>query len=533
MEKPFNVGKILFWHFLISLVTSVGVGYCFALIRYQEEIYLDSFYNTVLLADTVTYAPFCFLFFYLFFLLIFSSTALPFNCYDAKERINRVMISVFFYLIVSFVGIFLLLPMGQRLRQEARYFSFIAVDSLEKCVIAYKKGDYQEALNFLRIYESVDEKHEVRFTSFDDGLSYKIKKRGEVETEETKKYWMNSENVANELIFLIRSQEEVYPTTDASGYALKKLAFEKYSFGKENGYFQPLGESFKIFNYLSHYFPEDEEITLHMNRAESEIRKHVLVRDRIQEESIFPLSRNICFLNIDNDEVRQIISARKLISITGRDIVEDIRVETTEKKTGRKSFLVADYGRLEKDRILFDSVWLHQPEEVIHGRFEEGGESQWVNEHFVPLKIRSQLLPLLDFEQRAIETIPFFDLIGLMTVFPEEVEMSTFVEREIISRSVFLIFIILAPFMMILWGLRMAPQEKIPDGNLRYMVPFVILAVALSFFLVMIFAEVVAAVAVLKFSPSIFFIAFPVATVLLLISHIIVFVTYYNYKVRD
>ena len=511
-----------FLSFVISAVISVSAVYAL----YCFDSYLDCYYTQVFFAEAAVLFPFCFVFCYLIFLLIFASAVLPFDHSDPKRMLNRVLFSVWLFLVFSLVGFFFLIPAANQIKERASFRSSVAVDSLNKFTEMFREKRYNEALNFLGIYESVDKNADARFSSADDTISFVLIHRRKPDVSR-KEYWLNSENLRNELNSLIREQLPAPVQTSANDYALKKLAYEKYSFGKENNYYQPIAESYKIFAYLSAISPEDNELGLHRKRAEKEIRRHVLVKDRIREESVFPLSHNICFVNLENESLRQVIYARKLISLTGRNLVESVRVETVYGD-GRKSVLKAEYGRIEKDRILFDSVYLADPTKVVGGYFTEGGPDEFVNSHFVPLYIPGALLPLFDSDNRNLSTVPFFDLIRIRNRFPAEREIAGFYEQEIVLRSIRLLCILLAPFFILYWGFRMAPKEKNRNSGIGYQLPLVIPAVCFFFFAAYLAVGLVSAVGVMFLSAKTIFIALPGVFTGILVCLIFAFVVSYN-----
>lgn len=521
-----NAKKALFTGTFLSLVVSVAASVAAVRFLYRFDSYLDCYYTRVFLAETAVLFPFCFVFCYLVFLLIFASAVLPFDHSDPKRMLNRVLFSVWLFLVFSLVGFFFLIPAANQVKERAAFRSSVAVDSLNKMTEMVREKRYHEALNFLGIYESVDKNADARFSSVDDTITFVFIHRRKPAVSR-KEYWLNSENVRNELNSLIREQSPPAVRTAGNDYALKKLAYEKYSFGKENQYYQPIAESYKIFSYLSAISPEDDELDLHMKRAEKEIRRHVLVRDRIREESVFPLSHNICFVNIENETLRQVIYARKLISLTGRNLVESVRVETVYGD-GRKSVLAAEYGRVEKDRILFDSVYLADPTKVVGGYFTEGGPDEFVNSHFVPLYLPGALLPLFDADNRNLATVPFFDLIKIRDRFPSERDIAGLYEQEIVLRSIRLLCIILAPFLILYWGFRTAPKDKNQYSGMGYQLPLVIPAVCFLLFAAYLLVGLVATAGVMFFSAKTILIALPGVLVGMLVCLISVFVVSYN-----
>ena len=502
-----NAKKALFTGTFFSLILSVAAASLCARFLCDFDLYLDCYYSRVFLAEAAVFFPFCFLFFYLIFLLVFSSAILPFDHSDPAKMLNRVLFSVWLFLVFSLAGFFFLIPAGNAVKEQAAFRSSVAADSLNKMTEAFRAGRYREALNFLSIYESVDDHTDARFSSADENISFAFVRRRSRDFPH-REFWLNSENIRSELESRIAGQTVLPVRTTENDYALKKLAYEKYSFGRENGYYRPVAEAYKIFRYLSVTAPDDGEIGLHMKRAETEIRRHVLVKDRIREESIFPLSHNICFVNVDNEEVRQIISARKLISLTGRNLVESVRVETI-CKDGRKSVLEAEYGKVESDRILFDSVFLAEPTTVTGGRFSEGEADEWVNGHYVPLGLAGNLLPLFDSENRNLSTVPFFDLIRIRDRLPEETEISGIYAKEIVIRLIRLFLIVLAPFFMLECGFLMAPKEKKENSGTEYLFIPVVPAVCLLFYAAYRVANLAAAAGMLFFSFETLFIVLP------------------------
>lgn len=519
MIRYSNAKKALFTGTFFSLILSVAVACLSARFLCDFDLFLDCYFTRVFWAETAVLFPFCFLFFYLIFLLVFSSAVLPFDHSDPMKMLNRVLFSVWLFLVFSLAGFFLLIPAGNAVKEQAAFRSSVATDSLNKMTEAFRVGHYREALNFLGIYESVDNNADARFSSADENISFVFNRRRKNQLSH-REFWLNSENIRDELESLIRGQTDIPVKASENDYALKKLAYEKYSFGRENRYYQPVAEAYRIFRYLSVASPDDEEIGLHMKRAEAEIRRHVLVKDRIREECIFPLSHNICFVNIDDGTLRQIISARKLISLTGRNLVESVRVETVYRD-GRKSVLEAEYGRIEADRILFDSVFLADPTQVTGGRFTEGGPDDRVNEHYVTLGLSGDLLPLFDSENRNLSTVPFFDLIRIRNRFPEESEIAGIYEREIVIRLIRLMLIVLAPFLMLERGFRMAPKEKKENSGFGYLFLPVIPAVCLFFYAAYWVANLAAAAGMLFLSSETLFIVVPLfsaGTLIVLVS---------------
>lgn len=479
MIRYSNARKALYSGTFFSFALAFAVAVFGARVFCDFTLYLDCFYNRVFWAQVAVFFPFCFPYFYLIFLLIFSSTTLPFDSSDPERMLNRVLFSVWFFLVFSLAGFLLLVPAGNAIKKQAAFRSSVAVDSLSKMTEAFREKSYAEALNFLGIYESIDESSDARFSSLDENITFILVHRNQDAALLGKEYWLNSENLRHEIESLLRRQAEPPMKSSENDYALKKLAFEKYSFGRENHYYQPIAEAYKIFRYLSATSPDDEEIELHMKRAEEEIHRHVLVKDRINEERIFPLSHNICFVNADNETLRQTIYARKLILLTGRDLIESVEVKT-EYRDGRKSILEAEFGRVEDDRILFDSVYLENPTEVIGGRFTEGGRDEWIDEHSVALGFSGHLLPMFDSENRDLSTVPFFDLIRIRNRFPNESEIAAVYETEIIVRLTRLLLVVLAPIFMLVCGFRMAPKEI----KSAYLFLPVILAVSFFFYAV-------------------------------------------------
>lgn len=526
MIRYSNAKKALFIGTFFSLILSAAVSCLLARLLCDFDLYLDCYYTRVFWAETAVFFPFCFLVFYLIFLLVFSSAVLPFDHSDPAKMLNRVLFSVWLFLVFSLAGFFFLIPAGNAVKELAAFRSSVATDSLNKMTEAFRAGHYREALNFLGIYESVDKNTDARFSSVDENISFVFDRRRK-EHFPHREFWLNSENVRDELESLIYEQAVVPAKTSENDYALKKLAYEKYSFGRENNYYQPVAEAYKIFRYLSVTSPDDEEIGLHMKRAEKEIRRHVLVKDRIKEESIFPLSHNICFVNIDDETLRQVISARKLISLTGRDLVESVRVETVYKD-GRKSVLEAEYGRIEADRILFDSVFLADPTKVTGGRFTEGSPDSRINEHYVFLGLPRDLLPLFDSENHDLSKVPFFDLIRIRNRFPEESEIAGVYKQEIVIRLIRLLLIVLAPFFMLERGFRLAPREKKENSGFGYLFLPVIPVVFLFFYAVYWVANLAATAGMLFLSSGTLFIVVPVFSAGALIFFVSSFVIAYS-----
>ena len=508
MIRYVKAGKGLVPGAIFVIAFSVAAALVFSYFLCDFEIYTDSCYYRVFLADAAVFFPYLFFFSYLFFLMVYASVSLPFQKADPSVLLNRIFAAAFFGIVFSLLSFFVLIPIGNGAKETARFRASVAADSLTKMTEAFKNQNYEEALNFLKIYQTVDKSDAARFSSPDENISFAFEHR-RIRNFPHKTYWLNSENLTGELETLIAARRPVPVQTTDNDYALKKLAYEKYSFGKENRYYRPIAEAYAIFRHLSELFPDDPEIGLHMKRAEEEIRRFVLVKDRIREESIFPLSRNIEFVNFDNETGRQLIAAKKLISLTGRNLVEDVKVET-RYADGRKSLLFAEYGRIENGRILFDSVWLSDPVNIETGRFAEGAADEAVSEHAVPLFVPPSLLPLLDTEAHGSDTIPLVDLIRLTQAVPAESGRLAVYEREIAVRLIQAVFVLLAPFFVLQVGFRLAPETAPGGKTLVFRLPVIAAAFSLFFFAVYFITGVTAAACVLFFSPLRFIVALTV-----------------------
>lgn len=515
MIRYVKAGKGLVSGSIFIIAFSIALALCFSYFLCDFELYSDSCYYRVFFADAAVFFPYLFFFSYLFFLMVYASVSLPFQNTDPIVSLNRIFAAAVFGIVFSLLAFFVLIPIGNKTKETARFRSSVAVDSLTKMTEAFKNKNYEEALNFLKIYQAVDESDAARFSSLDENMSFAFEHRRSRNFPH-KTYWLNSENLVSEFETLIASRKPVPVRTTDNDYALKKLAYEKYSFGKENQYYRPIAEAYSIFRYLSELFPDDPEIGLHMKRAEKEIHRFILVKDRIREESIFPLSRNIEFINFDNEVGRQLISAKKLISLTGRNLVEDVKVET-RYADGRKSLLFAKYGRVERDRILFDSVWLSNPVEIETGHFVEGSATEEVNEHAVPLFVPSPLLPLLDTEAHGFDAIPLIDLLRLMRAVPTESERLAVYEREIAVRLIRVVFVLLAPFFVMQIGLSLAPASASGGKTLIFRLPIVAAAFFLFFFAVYFMTGMTAAACVLFFSLTQFIVVLTITAAVALI----------------
>ena len=289
MIRYVKAGKGLVPGAIFVIAFSVAAALVFSYFLCDFEIYTDSCYYRVFLADAAVFFPYLFFFSYLFFLMVYASVSLPFQKADPSVLLNRIFAAAFFGIVFSLLSFFVLIPIGNGAKETARFRASVAADSLTKMTEAFKNQNYEEALNFLKIYQTVDKSDAARFSSPDENISFAFEHRRSRNFPH-KTYWLNSENLTGELETLIAARRPVPVQTTDNDYALKKLAYEKYSFGKENRYYRPIAEAYAIFRHLSELFPDDPEIGLHMKRAEEEIRRFVLVKDRIREESIFPLS---------------------------------------------------------------------------------------------------------------------------------------------------------------------------------------------------------------------------------------------------
>lgn len=150
--------------------------------------------------------------------------------------------------------------------------------------------------------------------------------------------------------------------TSLSKTAPSKLETEQFSLysRKKRGTDLLLGhnpiEAYYLFNQLKVEYPSDPDVTKYLNESIKETRKLTYFIDEAENALNFPGINDIFFLNIDNEDIREICFLGKMVTIAEGTFFEDIETISFNSNTGVRRHITAKYSKLIGNHLLLNGI---------------------------------------------------------------------------------------------------------------------------------------------------------------------------------
>lgn len=115
-------------------------------------------------------------------------------------------------------------------------------------------------------------------------------------------------------------------------------------------------EAYYLFNQLNVDHSEDPDIQKYLAESIRETRKLTYFINEAEEALNFPGITGICYLNTNNDTVRELIFFGKMVNTISGTYFEDIESISFNSDTGVKNHMSAKYGKLSGDHIVLNGI---------------------------------------------------------------------------------------------------------------------------------------------------------------------------------
>ena len=115
-------------------------------------------------------------------------------------------------------------------------------------------------------------------------------------------------------------------------------------------------EAYYLFNRLAINNPEDPDITKYLRRSIEETVKLTYFIDEAEKALNFPGIDSICFLNVNDDNIRELFFIGKMVNLVEGIFFKDIEVISFNPEQGLRSHITAPYGKLVGDHIVLNGI---------------------------------------------------------------------------------------------------------------------------------------------------------------------------------